>query len=455
MGSPASNHNNLSEKRTSAFSMLGRGLGAARTPVEVAKTIVGAADLLFPWDACVFDLVADDPGKISTVLCIDTVNGKRQEFSPEAHCTELSELARKVLTDGPQLIVGKGAETAKGKTVPFGDKKARSASLMFVPIRKEGGVAGLLSLQSYAANAYTAQDLAMLEALADHCAGALERIRAETELERVNLESREELERRVQDRTAQLEAINKELEAFCYSVSHDLRAPLRSVRGFSEVLLERYAEKLDAQGQEFLRRAVKSCHHMDSLIDDLLKLSRVTRAELQVQNIDLSNMAQTIVEDLRKTQPSRKTEVLIQPGLRTEGDERLLRVALDNLMGNAWKFTGKRSEARIEFGKTQSPQKAFYIKDNGAGFDMRYQERLFGVFQRLHSLTEFPGTGVGLATVQRIINRHGGKAWAEGKVDEGATFYFTLPRETQPPEDTAQTIPRAAEKVAAGNGEGK
>jgi len=249
-----------------------------------------------------------------------------------------------------------------------------------------------------------------------------ERLRAQKEVERLN----QELERRVRERTSQLEATNKELEAFCYSVSHDLRAPLRSIRGFSEVLLERYASKLDARGQDFLRRSCESSQVMDQLIEDLLKLSRLTRAEMQRQPVNLTTLAETIAAELRGAEPARAVQFVIAPDLYTEGDEHLLRVAMDNLLRNAWKFTSKRSAARIEVGSTTDPQPAFFVRDNGAGFDMAYAGKLFGVFQRLHSVNDFAGTGVGLATVQRIINRHGGRAWAMAEVDVGATFYFTL-----------------------------
>ena len=231
----------------------------------------------------------------------------------------------------------------------------------------------------------------------------------------------------MRDRTQQLEVINKELEAFCYSVSHDLRAPLRSIRGFSEVLLERYAPKLDLRGQEFLRRSCESSQMMDRLIEDLLKLSRVTRAELQRRPVDLSSIAESIAAELRAADPQRAVEFVIAQDLKTEGDEHLLRVALENLLRNAWKFTSKLPEARIEVGSTLTPNRAFFVRDNGAGFDMAYANKLFSVFQRLHSTSEFSGTGIGLATVQRIINRHGGRAWATGEVNHGATFYFTLP----------------------------
>ncbi len=236
-----------------------------------------------------------------------------------------------------------------------------------------------------------------------------------------------ELEERVQERTAQLEAINKELEAFSYSVSHDLRAPLRSIIGFSEVLLERYASQLDARGQDFLRRACDATRHMDRLIEDLLKLSRVGRSEFRLQWVNLSALAAEIVQELRREDSQRQVELILAPGLQVRGDEHLLRIALDNLLRNAWKFTAQTSKPRIEFGAQAGAPRVFFVRDNGAGFDPAYASKLFGVFQRLHSASEFPGTGIGLATVQRVVNRHGGRAWAEGVPGEGATFYFTIP----------------------------
>ncbi|MBI3995171.1 MAG: response regulator [Nitrospirae bacterium] len=229
------------------------------------------------------------------------------------------------------------------------------------------------------------------------------------------------------ERTAQLESANKELESFSYSVSHDLRAPLRSIDGFSQALLDDSADRLDAQGRDHLQRVRTATRRMGELIDDLLALSRVTRSEMRRERMDLSALARTVSAGLRKAQPERQVEFVIAQGIVVDGDSGLLRAALENLLGNAWKFTAKHPRARIEFGVMQwENETAYFVRDDGAGFDMTYAGKLFGAFQRLHAVSEFEGTGIGLATVQRIINRHGGRLWAEGAVEKGATFYFTL-----------------------------
>jgi len=237
----------------------------------------------------------------------------------------------------------------------------------------------------------------------------------------------DELEQRVKDRTVQLEASNRELEAFCYSVSHDLRAPLRGIDGWSLALLEDYREKLDEKGCQYLNRVRADTQRMGRLIDDLLLLSRVTRGTIQRSRVDLTAIAQSVAARLRETEPERRVEFAAQPGLTAQGDARLLDIVLSNLLGNAWKFSGRRPLARVEFGRTEVGGKpAFFVRDNGVGFDMSYAQKLFGAFQRMHEASEFPGTGIGLATVQRVIQRHGGRVWAEAQVDRGATFYFTL-----------------------------
>ena len=225
----------------------------------------------------------------------------------------------------------------------------------------------------------------------------------------------------------QLEVVNKELEAFSYSVSHDLRAPLRSIDGFSSALMEDYADQLDDQAVGYLGRIRAATQRMAQLIDDLIKLAYVTRSEMHTEAVDLSELANVVLAECRKAEPKRLVECVVQEHVVGFGDPILLRSVLENLIGNAWKFTSKREGARIEFASAQQDGHPVYlVRDNGAGFDMTYGEKLFGAFQRLHAAADFPGTGVGLATVQRIIHRHGGRVAAEGAEDKGATFSFTL-----------------------------
>jgi len=226
---------------------------------------------------------------------------------------------------------------------------------------------------------------------------------------------------------AELAADNKELESFSYAVSHDLRAPLRHIAEFSRVLMDEYNDKLDKEGKKHLARIINAGERMHALIDDLLKLSRITRSELRRDRVNLSAMARAIADELADSQPERNTEFIIEDGLHAHGDPSLIRLALENLFGNAWKFTGKRQQARIEFGARQKDgERIFFVQDNGAGFNMEYAGKLFVPFQRMHKDSEFPGTGIGLATVQRVISRHGGRIWAESEMDQGTIFYFTL-----------------------------
>jgi PAS domain S-box-containing protein len=257
---------------------------------------------------------------------------------------------------------------------------------------------------------------------------ALEDISRRKEAEAGLKQLTEELERRVAERTAALEAVNRELEAFSYSVSHDLRAPLRAIDGFSQVLVEDYAARLDDEGRDDLGRIRSASQRMSQLIDDLLRLSRVARSELHRVPVDVTALARQVLQEIASREGGREVEAVVAEGLVAEADPHLVRVALGNLLGNAWKFTRHAAAPRIEVGALAEggPSRVFYVRDNGAGFDMRYVEKLFKPFQRLHRSTEFEGTGIGLAIVQRIVQRHGGRAWAEGAEGQGATFYFSF-----------------------------
>jgi signal transduction histidine kinase len=237
----------------------------------------------------------------------------------------------------------------------------------------------------------------------------------------------EGLERQVSERTASLEASIREMEAFSYSVSHDLRAPLRAIDGFSQVLLEDYRDRLDPEGRRYLQRVRAGTQHMGQLIEDLLKLAHINRMDLERRSVDLSAQARRTLEGLCRENRTRNVRTVVPPRLTATGDPRLLAIALDNLLGNAWKYTQLQPEPRIELGFTdQGGEPVYFVRDNGAGFDMRYAGKLFGAFQRLHSSEDFEGTGIGLAIVQRIIERHGGRVWAEAELGKGATFFFTL-----------------------------
>jgi signal transduction histidine kinase len=290
-------------------------------------------------------------------------------------------------------------------------------SLAMVPIRTSAPI-GAIGNYWGTRHRPTPGEVKLLQALADSTSVAME-----------NVQLISELETRVRERTAELEAANKELEAFSYAVSHDLRAPLRSIDGFGVALEEDLADRLDDTTRGHLARIRASTSRMNALIQDMLELARASRGEMQRDTVDLSAAAKIVVRDLAAQAPGRQVDLVIPDGITARGDASLLRAVLENLLGNAFKFTARAASPRIELGVTEdraSGERVYFVRDNGAGFDMQYANKLFTPFQRLHSAADYPGTGVGLATVQRIVRRHGGRVWAESRVGEGTTFSFTL-----------------------------
>ena len=297
-------------------------------------------------------------------------------------------------------------------------------SLVMMPIRTVepiGAIGAYWATQHKA----TPEEVSLLQALADSTSVAMEAAGIFTSLEKRVVERTTELNKR----TAELEILNKELEAFSYSVAHDLRAPLITIDGFAQVLKETSAESLDEGALSHLAHIQTAVARMHRLIEDLLGLSRIVRAPMVKSIVDLSAVAREIAKRLKDSSPGRAAEFVIAPDLKAQGDAALMRIVLDNLLSNAWKFTSKREHAQIELDTVHGAEGStvYRIKDNGAGFDPRYASKLFGPFQRCHSQADFPGTGIGLATVQRIVHRHGGKIWVEAQLDRGASFYFTLP----------------------------
>ncbi len=329
-----------------------------------------------------------------------------------------------VLSHARPLLFGQPREWWMPDKTPW-EEGMRSALL--VPLFGKGAIiGGLAGLGKRGGGSFQERDLSLLTLFATQVSTAIENARLFGELQQlVN-----ELEKRVDQRTAELQAANQELECFSYSVSHDLRAPLISIQGFGTILLEEHAGQLDEEGCDCLRRITAASQRMSDLIDGLLKLARATRGTLEIRRCDFSGLARRVAEQIQAQDPGRAVTWALRDGLSVRGDERLLESLLQNLLGNAWKYTAGHAAARIELGCLPQAEQSdvFFVRDDGAGFDMAQASRLFRAFQRLHPEGHFPGSGIGLATVQRIIHRHGGRIWAEAAVERGATFYFTLPR---------------------------
>lgn len=325
-------------------------------------------------------------------------------------------------TDGPVVVHDLGTDSRfRGPALLL---EHGVTSGMSVVIQGTGGPFGVLGAHARGRRAFSEDDINFLQSVAHVLGAAIERRTIEGELRR----HRDNLEDLVAERTRRLAESNQEMEAFNYSVSHDLRTPLRAISGLSGLLVQRYGKDLAPAAQKLLVQVQQETVRMGALIEELLNLSRYHRMELRREPVDLSALAEEVLAALSESQPERHVQCIVETGIRTEGDPHLLRVVLENLLGNAWKFTQRRGDARIEFLLARaSPGLTACIRDNGAGFDMAYAQKLFQPFQRLHNPSEFDGTGIGLATVARIVQRHGGTVWAEGRAQEGASFYFSLP----------------------------
>ena len=326
-------------------------------------------------------------------------------------------LAAKAFIEQRALVTTEGSE---GKTLPAEYRAYQRRHVLAAPITAGTRRLGVIGVLVQKQATFFEDELALLQILADQTGVVLEHRRLFEEVHALN----RTLERNV----SELRALNDELGSFAYSVSHDLRAPLRSIDGFSQIVLEDKGPALGEDGRQHLERVRAAATRMGGLIDDMLMLSRITRDDMQLQRVDLTALARSVVDELRTREPQRSVEFDSNGAAPAQGDERLLRIALVNLLGNAWKFTRERQPAHICFGaEARDGESVFYVKDDGVGFDMRYAQKLFGAFQRLHNVSEFEGTGIGLATVKRIVHRHGGRVWAESEVGKGTTFYFTLP----------------------------
>jgi PAS domain S-box-containing protein len=410
--------------RTKVLAQVSHSLAEARFDMSSVVRTIGRLISETMGDGCVISLRSPDGRTLYPLAIFDANPDARlllEQLMMEVPWVADNELVAEPLAGRP-LRMWIDEQTALRALIPERYRayldRVEVHGVLVVPLRVEGRIIGLLSVwRSRREPAYTIDDEVLMQELADRAALAI-----------ANARLYSELEQRVQERTVQLEATNKELETFSYSVSHDLRAPLRGVNGFARALRDDYAQLLPLEGRHFLERVLAGGQRMEQLIDDLLILSRTARAEIHRRPVCLSDLAHEVGEELQRSHPERAVALAVAPDVVADGDARLLRILMENLLGNAWKYTAKHATARVEFGvREQGGESVYFVRDDGAGFDMQYADKLFGPFQRLHSAADFGGSGLGLATVQRIINRHGGRVWADGAVEQGATFSFTVP----------------------------
>lgn len=413
-----------SDRRWEAQYAVAAALATTDSLAEASREVLRALGDCLGWNVGVMWLLNEDT---STLRAFVNWHGEPGSFSSFLESTERTEFERGVGLPGRVWEHGKAmwiedlSQDGNFPRLQVAQKSGLKAAFAF-PVTANGRFFAALEFFSSEQREPDNQLLNMLSSTAAQIGQFVLRMEAESELRRLNAQ----LEDRVKERTAQLEESSRELEAFAYSVSHDLRGPLRGIAGFSQLLLEDYQEKLDEGMRGYLLRIHRAAGRMGELIDDLLELSRLSKSELRRETVDLSELALQVLKDLNQNDPRRGVECLVQTGVTAKGDRQLLRIVLENLLGNAWKFSKEAESPVIEFGAKDGEEGVYFVRDNGAGFDMRYAAKLFTPFHRLHSPDEFEGTGIGLATVQRVVSRHGGRVWAEAEQGRGATFYFTL-----------------------------
>lgn len=416
--------NASAESRLRAFSNLGHRLSSARTQREAIKIILDAADQFIGWDACTFDSYTAKDDIVRGVIVVDRMAHERREFQPLVRFRKPTPRMRSVIENGAQLILRESPLQMPADAVPTGDQSKPSASLLFVPVRSGKTVIGLLSIQSYTVSAYTLEDLSFLQALADHGAGALERIQAEERIKDLN----NELEDRITERTAALVATVGELEAFSYSVSHDMRAPLRAMQGYAQILLEDYPGKvLDGTATEYLTRIARASVRLDAFIQDVLTYAKVLRGEAPVKAVDLM----TLIKDVLDAHPewdAPATRIEIQPLPPILGHEALLSQCVAHLLSNAIKFCKEKDTPHVRiYAENKGDQARITFADNGIGIEPQFHQKIFGMFERIHPSTDVEGTGIGLTIVRKAVQRMHGTVGFESSPGNGSQFWIQLP----------------------------
>lgn len=417
------------QERLLAFSKLGHRLCSTRTQRDAIKVILDIADTFFGWDACTFDSYSETEDVVSAVIVVDRIGDQRVDVEPVVRNEKPTRRMRQVIEEGPLLILRKPPIQMPSDAVPMGDQSRPSASLMYVPVRSCDRVIGLLSIQSYTPDAYSVEDLETLQSLADHGAGALERIQAEEKMQQLN----RELEDRIAERTAALAATVGELEAFSYSVSHDMRAPLRAMHGYAQILVEQYPGKvLDETAVDFLSRIARSAVRMDLLIQDVLSYTKVLRGHVTLEAVDLERLIADVI-DAHPQWRSANARIEVIGGIpKVIGNEALLMQCVSNLLSNAIKFVAAGTQPRVKIRPEQiGSDVRLWFEDNGIGIAPQDHGRIFRMFERIHPSAEFEGTGIGLTIVRKAIERLNGQVGFESTPGQGSKFWMQLPKATE------------------------